>query len=268
MAIAAADRPADRPADDRRNDKRDLPLHTRGRSGGAWNLGDTDREIITNPNTSQQPTVGASLTPTEDRLAGLQVEQRHAYDSLTRSLLRMGPSLEEDHGDVLADLEATMTLLQAGGALAELDAGAATYETALATITPTLAADDLAALNSVHTSLLYIVNHMRADDVLPELPPEDGSGDEVGLDAPPEHRDVPQVSQVGSTLECTMGNWSGAPDSYTYAWTVGSNAYPAGPDANYAVQAADVGQTASCVVTATNEHGTGTAPASNSVTVA
>jgi hypothetical protein len=64
-----------------------------------------------------------------------------------------------------------------------------------------------------------------------------------------------------------MGNWTGEPTSYSYRWEVGGMS--AGTDAaTYDVQPADVGQNATCTVTATNAAGSTTAPVSNSVLVA
>ena len=64
-----------------------------------------------------------------------------------------------------------------------------------------------------------------------------------------------------------MGNWTGEPTSYAYAWQINGN--PAGTDAaTYDVQAGDVGGTATCTVTATNANGSTAAPPSNSVVVA
>ena len=78
---------------------------------------------------------------------------------------------------------------------------------------------------------------------------------------------MPLVTQTGSTLNSTMGNWTGDPDSYAYAWQINGNA--AGSNAaTYAVQAGDIGGTATCVVTATNSEGSTAAPPSNSVTIA
>jgi hypothetical protein len=83
---------------------------------------------------------------------------------------------------------------------------------------------------------------------------------------PPANVDVPNVSQNGSVLNCTDGNWTGEPTSYAFQWkrgatNVGTNA------ASYTVVAADVGATLTCVVTATNAHGSTVAPASNGVVV-
>jgi len=85
--------------------------------------------------------------------------------------------------------------------------------------------------------------------------------------APPVNVDVPYVSQTGSTLSCTMGNWENVPTSYSYRWQIdGANV---GTDsALYAVTAADVGGMATCTVTATNARGSTTAPASNPVQIA
>lgn len=88
--------------------------------------------------------------------------------------------------------------------------------------------------------------------------------------APPVNIDVPYVSgtgAVGSTLNCTMGNWdnmSAEPHSYAYAW---SGAGTATGD-TYVVGAADTGTDITCVVTATNALGSTAAPPSNAVTIA
>jgi hypothetical protein len=84
--------------------------------------------------------------------------------------------------------------------------------------------------------------------------------------APPVNVDVPMVSQGGSTLNCTMGNWQNVPTSYAYQWkmagaAIGSNA------PTYTVTAGDVGKTATCVVTASNALGSTAAPPSNGVVV-
>jgi hypothetical protein len=82
----------------------------------------------------------------------------------------------------------------------------------------------------------------------------------------PVNVDVPFASQTGGTLNCTMGNWQHVPTSYAYAWTIDGAA--AGTAADYAVQAGDVGKSATCIVTATNAVGSTAAPPSNPVTVA
>jgi hypothetical protein len=78
--------------------------------------------------------------------------------------------------------------------------------------------------------------------------------------------DVPHVSQTGVTLNCTMGNWTGEPTSYSYVWYLeGAEVPGSGPD--YITTPEDVGKTATCVVTATNAMGSTTAPPSNEVTI-
>ena len=83
----------------------------------------------------------------------------------------------------------------------------------------------------------------------------------------PKNVDVPFASQTGATLNCTMGNWEGEPTEYWYQWKLdGANA---GTNAaNYAVQPADVGKSATCIVTARNAQGETLAPPSNAVVVA
>ena len=84
---------------------------------------------------------------------------------------------------------------------------------------------------------------------------------------PPANTAVPFVSQAGTDLTCTMGEWSNTPTSYSYQWQL--DGAPIGTDASsYAVQPADVGLTATCIVTATNAVGSTAAPASNGVVVA
>jgi hypothetical protein len=89
----------------------------------------------------------------------------------------------------------------------------------------------------------------------------------AGAQGAPVNVDVPYVSQTGATLFCTMGNWSGEPVSYAYAWDMDGVA-AGGTDPTYAVQPGDVGKSATCAVTATNALGSTAAPMSNAVTVA
>jgi hypothetical protein len=98
--------------------------------------------------------------------------------------------------------------------------------------------------------------------VPPEPPPEGGNGGSGGEATAPVNSEVPAVSQSGTTLNCTMGIWTGEPTSYAYAWKLDDAA--AGSDAaTYEVQAGDVGKSATCVVTATNAAGSTAAPPSN-----
>ena len=79
--------------------------------------------------------------------------------------------------------------------------------------------------------------------------------------------DVPYVSRTNVTLNSTMGNWTGGPTAYTYTWHIDGT--PSGGDsAVYTVDAAEVGKTATCVVTAANALGSTTAPPSNEVVIA
>lgn len=76
----------------------------------------------------------------------------------------------------------------------------------------------------------------------------------------------PFVAQAGTQLSCTMGNWTGEPTSYAYAWQM--DGVSVGTDAaTYDVQAGDVGHTATCIVTASNAAGSTAAPPSNGVVV-
>jgi hypothetical protein len=101
------------------------------------------------------------------------------------------------------------------------------------------------------------------------LPPgggQPGGGQPDGPTAPPSNLDVPLVSQSGSTLNCTMGNWNGEPTSYAYQWKLDDT--DAGTNtANYEVQSGDAGKTATCIVTATNAKGSTAAPPSTGLVV-
>jgi len=82
--------------------------------------------------------------------------------------------------------------------------------------------------------------------------------------------DPPYISQtgtgVGSTLACTLGNWNGTPTSRTYQWKRGAtNVGTNSP--SYTVVAGDIGQTMTCVMTATNGSGTSPPTISNPITV-
>ena len=100
-----------------------------------------------------------------------------------------------------------------------------------------------------------------------EVPPTGGNGGNGGTATAPVNTAVPAVTQSGATLNCTLGEWTGEPTSYAYAWQV--NSVGVGTDAaTYDVQAADVGQSATCTVTATNAAGSAAAPPSTGVVVA
>ena len=105
------------------------------------------------------------------------------------------------------------------------------------------------------------------DPEVPVVPPEGGNGGNGGTATAPVNRDVPFVDQAGSELRCTMGNWDGEPTSYAYQWRLDDVDIPS-DGATLPVVAADVGHSATCTVTASNAHGSTTAPPSNAVVVA
>lgn len=82
---------------------------------------------------------------------------------------------------------------------------------------------------------------------------------------PPVNTVVPYVSQSGTMLTCTMGEWSNKPTAYAYQWQL--DGVDAGTDAPEYDAAADAGKTGTCVVTATNEVGSTAAPPSNGVLI-
>jgi hypothetical protein len=107
-------------------------------------------------------------------------------------------------------------------------------------------------------------NELTDPEVPVTAPPPEGNG---GTGAAPVVRDVPFASQEGEILAVTMGNWENEPTSYEYQWRLDGVDIPS-DGATCPITVGDVGKTATCTVTATNAHGSTTAPPSNAVTVA
>jgi len=84
---------------------------------------------------------------------------------------------------------------------------------------------------------------------------------------PPQVKDVPYLSQNGDLLTCTMGNWTGEPDTYTYQYRRDTDTTIGTGSNEYVVTPADVGSRVDCVVEATNSAGKGSST-SNTVVVA
>jgi hypothetical protein len=103
-------------------------------------------------------------------------------------------------------------------------------------------------------------SELTPGDLTPPAP-----GDEGSASAPPVVVDIPNLSQEGATLNCTMGNWQGEPTSYAYQWQAEGVDVGDGT-ATYALIETDVGLAFVCVVSATNAAGTTVAPPSNMVT--
>jgi hypothetical protein len=86
---------------------------------------------------------------------------------------------------------------------------------------------------------------------------------------PPVNVHVPYLSGegvVGEVLSCTMGEWTGEPDSYIYQWKRDGDDVSGDGD-TYEVTTEDTGCAISCVVIATNDKGSTEAPPSNAVLV-
>jgi hypothetical protein len=97
----------------------------------------------------------------------------------------------------------------------------------------------------------------------PPEPPEEVKPPPV---LPPQVRDVPYLSQTGDLLTCTMGNWTGEPDSYKYQFRRDTSTLVGTESNEYVVTPADVGRSLDCVVEATNAAGKGSST-SNAVVV-
>ena len=89
----------------------------------------------------------------------------------------------------------------------------------------------------------------------------------TGEDMAPVNIDVPYVGQTGDTLTCTMGNWTGQPDTYAYQWQLDGTDVGADADTYTIAAPDDVGRAAVCIVTASNAVGTTEGPPSNEVVV-
>ncbi len=82
---------------------------------------------------------------------------------------------------------------------------------------------------------------------------------------------LPQVSGTptpGNSLSCSTGTWTNAPAGFAYRWRRNGNAIGRATGPRYTVQIADEAQSLSCVVTASNTHGTGAPATSAGVLVA
>jgi hypothetical protein len=119
-----------------------------------------------------------------------------------------------------------------------------------------------------HPPIPSALNPIHA--IFPVVSGGDWCGDFITIPPPPLPAivDVPYCSQEGSMLSCTMGNWTGEPTSYAYQWKRDGVAVGGNTDINtYDVTADDAGITYTCIVTASNETGSATAPPSNEVVV-
>jgi len=86
----------------------------------------------------------------------------------------------------------------------------------------------------------------------------------------PINTSAPQVSgtaQTGQTVTVTTGTWSNSPTSYTYQWQHTTTNISGATSSSYVVEAAYVGETLRCVVTATNAIGSTSANSSTTATV-
>ena len=76
--------------------------------------------------------------------------------------------------------------------------------------------------------------------------------------AAPVNSTLPSISgtpQQGNTVSCSQGSWTNSPTSYSYVWKRNGANIPGATSQNYTIVAADVGQSLTCAVTATNATG-------------
>jgi hypothetical protein len=77
--------------------------------------------------------------------------------------------------------------------------------------------------------------------------------------------DAPFISQTGSTMSCTLGNWTNAPTSRTYQWKKDGTNVVGATNATYTVLAADVGHVFTCSMVAHNSFGDSAPVLSNAI---
>jgi hypothetical protein len=91
----------------------------------------------------------------------------------------------------------------------------------------------------------------------------------MGPDKPlmvPVVKHAPYLSQTGSVLNCTMGEWTGEPQTYHYQFRRNTST-PIGTDANeYSLTSADAGHTIDCKLEAVNAAGSAFS-VSNGITI-
>jgi hypothetical protein len=125
-------------------------------------------------------------------------------------------------------------------------------------------------LNTRFTNdILLVVNAGRAGNLTP-LQMSNAITAELSKVLPPVNTTAPAVTgtaTVGSTLSCTMGNWSYAPTSYAYQWLHNGANIAGATNPTRVLIAADSGTNVSCRVTATNPAGS-TPATSNAIAVA
>lgn len=83
---------------------------------------------------------------------------------------------------------------------------------------------------------------------------------------PPTVIDAPFISQAGTVISCTLGNWNGAPSTRSYQWKI-DGANVGLNQATYTRIAGDIGKVATCAMTATNAIGTSAPVLSNAIVV-
>lgn len=99
------------------------------------------------------------------------------------------------------------------------------------------------------------INAMGALPVTAEGPNTGGGGSPANTVAP----EATGAPEVGVALNVTNGTWTGAPDSFSYAWLRGGAAIGGATAASYTLVSADIGAMISARVTATNAAGSGDA---------
>jgi hypothetical protein len=104
----------------------------------------------------------------------------------------------------------------------------------------------------------YVV---RLSDTTCRLDTLTGSGPVIYPD-PPENTDLPRIigtSHTGETLTCNPGSWLSSPDSFAYEWRRNGSPISGATSSAFTLTEDEEGRSLTCVVTATNAGGDGTA---------
>jgi len=84
----------------------------------------------------------------------------------------------------------------------------------------------------------------------------------AGPGSPPVNTAAPQIQGTptqGQTVTCTQGTWTNSPTGFSFVWQRNGSPIAGATSSSYIIQAADVGQNLTCVVTASNAAGSGQA---------
>jgi hypothetical protein len=114
----------------------------------------------------------------------------------------------------------------------------------------------------VFANVAMIGNNNPPPSTPGQTPPPVHVANEPAASAPPVSTSAPVLSgtpTVGDVLSVTVGNWNNEPTAYGYQWLRGATPIQGASASTYTLATADVGDTITAVVTATNVIGSASA---------